>query len=165
MNDNFSASIATMRHANTRMLNRYLPWIDYRLDITFGKAYDLCLLPSQEQANAQLRHLRTTLNCAIWSNRWKFDDKCNILFIPILEGAKGAKRIHAHILLGNVKSQCAVLEHLNHYLPKSRWCLPRYELHTKYDDGVTWYVTKETNSINHAAINWNEALIPRPLMP
>lgn len=165
MNNNYSAPLATVRHANARMLNRYLPWIDYRLDITFGKAYDLRVEPSIEQATAQLRHLGATLNCAVWGNRWKFDDKCNILFIPVVEGAQGAKRIHAHILLGNVKSRDVVTDHLRRYLPKSKWCLPRYELHDAYDDGLTWYVTKETVNVNHDAIDWVTASIPRPLLP
>ena len=60
---------ATLQHAHARMLNRYMPWVNYVLNITFGKSYDLSLEPTYEQAQEQVRHLGRALNSAIWSNR------------------------------------------------------------------------------------------------
>lgn len=162
---NFSAPAATLRHANARMLNRYMPWVDSMLTITFGKT-NLHALPGPEQARAQLRHLGATLNGAVWGNRTKFNPKCQILYVPIIEGVTTSTRIHAHILLGNVKSLDAVHQHMRSYIPRSNWIAPRYDLTAIYDaDGAAWYVAKEAHKLNEDAIAWEIASIPQPLRP
>ena len=162
----FQAPRTTLQHASTRMLNRYMPWIDYMLNITFGKVNDLSLQPTYEQASAQVRHLGATLNSAVWGNKSKFNDKCRIVYVPIIEGATGSKRIHAHILVGNVKSRCDLDAHMRSYIQRSQWLLPRYTVSDKYDqDGLGFYVAKEASRVNCDAIDWTLASIPRPLMP
>lgn len=164
--NSFIAPRATLQHAHARMLSRYMPWVDYVLNVTFGKSYNLSLEPSYEQAQAQVRHLGTTLNSAIWSNRSRFDSKCQVLFIPVIEGAKDGKRIHAHIMVGNVQSRDKLDAHMRSYIPKSQWLLPRYTIVDKYDgDGQGWYASKETPLQNQDAVEWTIASIPRPLMP
>ena len=161
----FEVPAATLQHANARMLNRYMPWIDSMLTVTFGKT-NLQVLPSYAQALTQVRHLGVSLNSAVWSNKGRFDAKCQILYVPIIEGARTAGRIHAHILLGNVKSSAHVLNHLQSYVPASNWLAPRFELKDIYDaDGISWYVAKETHERNKDAIAWEIALIPKPLLP
>ena len=161
-----STPLATLQHRNARMLNRYMPWVDYMLTVTFGKAYDLSLEPTYEQARAQVRHLGATLNSAIWGNKSKFNDKCRVLYVPIIEGAHGNKRIHAHILVGNVKSRAELDAHMRSYIRRSQWLLPRYEVKEMYDSsGLAWYVSKEADGINCEAIEWCLASIPKPLMP
>jgi hypothetical protein len=162
----FQAPKTTLRHANTRMLNRYMPWIDYMLNITFGKLHDLSAEPTYEQASAQIRHLGATLNSEIWGSKSKFNAKCRILYVPIIEGAKDSKRIHAHILVGNVKSRSDLDAHMRSYIPRSQWLLPRYTVSEQYDqDGLGFYAAKETNAVNCDAIDWTLASIPAPLMP
>ena len=157
---------ATLQHAHARMLNRYMPWVNYVLNITFGKSYDLSLEPTYEQAQEQVRHLGRALNSAIWSNRSKFNEKCQVLYIPVIEGAKDNKRIHAHIMVGNVQTKEKLDAHMRSYIPKSRWLLPRYTIADKYDgDGQAWYGSKETSRQNADAIEWTIASIPKPLMP
>ena len=157
---------ATLQHAHTRMLSRYMPWVEYMLTVTFGKSYNLSLEPTYEQAREQVRHLGQTLNSAIWGNRSKFDDKCRVLYIPVIEGAKDSKRIHAHILIGNVLTKENLDAHMRRYIPKSRWLLPRYAIADKNDgDGLAWYAAKETSRQNHDAIEWIIASIPEPLKP
>jgi hypothetical protein len=148
------------------MLNRYVPWIDYMLTITFGRTHDLSLEPTYEQASAQVRHLGATLNNAIWGNRSKFNAKCRIVYVPIIEGANNDQRIHAHILVGNVKSRCDLDAHMRSYIRRSQWLLPRYTVSEKYEqDGLGFYVAKETKAVNCDAIDWTLASIPAPLMP
>ncbi|MDP4299706.1 hypothetical protein [Leptothrix discophora] len=162
----YSPQPATLQHANARMLNRYMPWMDYMLTITLGKTYDLSLEPTYEQARDQLRHLGRTLNSAVWGNRSKYNDKCQVLYIPAIEGAVGNKRIHAHILIGNVKSRAELDAHLRSYIPRSHWLLPRYDVAEIHDgDGIAFYVAKETAGLNQGAIDWQLASIPKPLMP
>lgn len=164
-NNNSSLPIATLRHANSRMLNRYIPWMDYMLTITFGKG-NMNTLPNAEQVHRQLRHLKSTLNRSVWSNQGRFNDKCSILYVPIIEGKHTSTRIHAHILLGNVKSRCCVDMHLSKYIPQSDWIAARYDLRNIYDpDGIAWYLAKETHRINVDAIAWELASIPKPLLP
>jgi len=148
------------------MLNRYMPWVEYMLTVTFGKKYDLSLEPTYAQAQAQVRHLGATLNSAIWGNKSRFNDKCRVLYVPIIEAATSAKRMHAHILLGNIKSNAKFDDHMRSYIPRSQWLLPRYDVKDVYDtDGVSWYVSKETHVLNTEAVDWCSASIPKPLMP
>ena len=163
----FLAPMATQQHANSRMLNRYMPWVEYMLTVTLGKAHDFALEPTYEQALSQLRHLGMTLNGAVWGNKTRYNDKCQIVYIPVIEGAHAEhQRIHAHILIGHVTSRDAVHEHMTDYVGRAKWLLPRYELTDKYDDdGLAWYITKETTDKNHHGIEWQIASIPKPLMP
>lgn len=155
----------TLRHAHARMLNRYMPWIDYMLTITFGKD-NLAVLPRYDQALAQVRHLTTSLNSTVWGNRGRFNYKCQILSVSVVEGATTITRTHAHILLGNVKSAAIVEQYLHRYIPRSQWLAPRHDLREVYDvDGVAWYLAKEAHNINTDAIAWEIASIPRPLLP
>jgi hypothetical protein len=162
----FTPPLATLQHLNARMLNRYMPWVDYMLTVTFGKKYDLSLEPTYAQAQAQVRHLGATLNSAIWGNKSRFNEKCRVLYVPIIEGATSAKRIHAHILIGNVKSRADLDAHMRSYVPRSHWLLPRYDVKDIYDaSGLTWYIGKEADGQNSEAVEWCLASIPKPLMP
>jgi len=135
------------------------------LTVTF-KAGKEGLMPSEEQVHAQLRHMQCTLNTKVWKNRTRHNAKCQILYIPIVEGASTSTRIHAHILLGNVKGRALVEDYMQQYIPRSNWLAPRYNLREVYDaDGVAWYLAKETAGNNEDAIAWQLAAIPKPLLP
>jgi hypothetical protein len=159
------AQQTTLQHATARMLNRYAPWLDYTLTITFGKA-SLHLLPNEEDAKKQVQHLGKALNSAIWGHKSRKNVKCNILYVPVIEGGTDIKRIHAHILLGNVKSDAEVHRFMRGYIPKSNWLAPDYHVRPVGDsDAACWYVGKELNWINDCAIAWDIAAIPKPLLP
>jgi hypothetical protein len=154
-----------LRHANRRMLTRYADWADYMLTITFRDGAQ-GLQPSEAQVRAQLRHLQCSLNCKVWKNRSKHSAKACILSIPIIEGARTQKRIHAHILLGNVKSKELLQDFMYKYVKKSRTLAQRYDIADVYDaDGVAWYLAKETATLNPDAIAWDIASIPSALLP
>jgi hypothetical protein len=161
----FIPRLTTLQHATQRMLNRYAPWMDYMLTITFGKV-NLNWLPDEENARKQVRHLGAALNYAIWGNKSRKNAKCNILYLPVLEGGTDIKRIHAHILLGNVKSDAEVRRFMQGYIPRSYWLAPDYDVKPIHmTDGACWYVGKELNYVNDAAIAWDIAAIPKPLLP
>lgn len=161
----FQPPLATLQHAHSRMLNRYAPWMDCMLTITFGKN-NLGWLPRQEDVMKQLRHLGQAMNSSIWGHRSRKNDKCNILYIPSIEGGTDIKRVHAHILLGNIKSPAVVDDFVRGYIPRSYWLAPDYNVRSiDMADGICWYVCKELNAINDAAIAWDIAAIPKPLLP
>jgi len=162
---NYVARKTTLQHASARMLNRYAPWMEYMLTITFGKG-NLQLLPDEENAKKQVRHMSQALNSAIWGHKSRKNERCNILYVPIIEGGTEIKRVHSHILLGNVKSDAEVHCFMRGYIPKSNWIAPDYDVTpVNMTDGACWYVSKELDSINDAAIAWDIAAIPRPLLP
>lgn len=154
-----------LRHANRRMLTRYAHWADYMLTVTF-KASSAGAMPSDEQVRAQLRHMQCTLNKQVWKNRTRYNAKCQILFVPVIEGANTSTRIHAHVLLGNVKNRAMVLDYMHAYISRSNWLAPRFDLREVHDaDGVAWYLAKETAGVNADAVAWEIAAIPKPLLP
>lgn len=135
------------------------------LTVTFNEAGP-GLQPSEAQVHEQIRHMLCTLNSATWKNKTRFNDKCKIIFIPVVEGACTSTRIHAHILLGNVKNRQHVIQYMQNYIPRSKWLAPRFDLTDVYDaDGVAWYLAKEAGRINADAVAWQLASIPKPLMP
>lgn len=163
--DNFNSYSDRLRAANTTMIARYAYWTDYMLTVTF-KEVSPGQQPSEAQVHAQLRHMQCTLNATTWGNRSKFNEKCRIVFIPIIEGARTSTRIHAHVLLGNIGNKSRVNEYVQNYIPRSRWLAPRFDLSDVYDaDGVALYLAKETGRVNLDAVAWQLASIPKPLLP
>ncbi len=155
----------TLQHASARMLNRYAPWMEYMLTITFGKN-NLRLLPDDENARKQVRHMGAALNSTVWGHKSRKNDKCNVLYIPVFEGGTDIKRLHAHILLGNVKSEAELRRFMLGYIPGSYWLARDFDVRpVNMADGACWYVGKELNAINDAAIAWEIAAIPKPLRP
>lgn len=162
---NYMARKTTLQHASAQMLNRYAPWMDCMLTITFGKG-NLQLLPDEENAKKQVRHMGQALNSAIWSHKSRKNEKCNILYLPVIEGGTDIKRVHAHILLGNIKSEDEVHCFMRGYISKSYWLAPDYDVRpVNMPDGACWYVSKELDQTNDAAIAWDIAAIPKPLLP
>jgi hypothetical protein len=162
----FQPQPATLQHANARLLRRYADWADYMLTVTF-KPGAFGQMPNIDQVHAELRYLSCTLNAAIWHNKTRFNEKCQILFIPVVEGAKSETRIHAHILLGNVKDKQTVDDFMQNYVRcKARWLAERYDISEVTNaDGVCWYLAKETNRENEDAVAWQLASIPKQLLP
>lgn len=165
LKNTFQPRVATLRHASSRMLNRYAQFADYFLTITFredARGY----LPNDEQVHVQIRHMLCTLNSKVWKYKAKLHKRYQILFIPIVEGQKTITRTHVHILLGNCKSAELVHEYMRDYIPRSNWLALRYDLRDVYAfDGLTWYVAKEVDRYNDAAVAWELAGIPPRLLP
>ena len=110
--------------------------------------------------------MQCALNTATWHHNGQFNAKCKIIFVPIIEGVCTSTRIHAHILLGNVKSKEHVSQYIQNYIPRSYWLAPRFDLTDIYDaDGVANYLAKESGRMNVDAVAWQLASIPKPLLP
>jgi hypothetical protein len=154
-----------MRGANATMLDHYAQFATHVLTLTLrDNKFDDA--PSVNAVEKQIGHIKATLNWHVWGKRTKRNAKAKILFIPILEGANGNKRMHLHILLGNIKSAEHVNAYLQDYIPASRHLARRHTLDEIYAiDGLNWYLTKETQHINADAIRWQSALIPAALIP
>lgn len=166
----FPPPAARLQHAHAGMLRHYARLSNYMLTVTFQEnamgEQRAGQMPNEEQVHTQLRYLSWTLNSAVWHNKTKFDDNCKILFVPVVEGANSAKRIHAHILLGNVKAKQIVVDHMQKYIPRSRCLAGRYDLTDIYDaDGIAWYLTKEIPFWNEDAVAWQLASIPPQFEP
>jgi len=153
-----------LRRSNATLLARFAPWYEYMLTVTFATGGNIKYVPNETAVHSQIRHLGATLNSKVWKNRGKFNHKCQILYVPVIEAAKSERRIHAHILLANVKSQALVEEHMQKYIQNSRCLAERYELSKVYDaDGIACYLSKETGSINPDAVAWGLSRIPKSL--
>jgi hypothetical protein len=154
-----------LKHANRRLLSRYTDWASYMLTVTF-EGFGHSYTPTEDQVRMQIRHLQCCLNSHIWKNRTKREPKARILAIPVIEGARTSTRIHAHILLGNVKSKEHVHEFMLGYIPKARYLAKRYDIRDVYEhDGLSWYLSKETGTVNPDAIAWEIASIHPALLP
>jgi hypothetical protein len=162
---NSQAASTSVRCANATMLGHYAQWASHMLTLTFeddAKGNT----PNEKAIACLVRHLQAALNYATWRKRSKYNPKANILSIPVIEGMKGNKRVHVHILLGNIRDVHQVHAFIRAYIYKS------WELGPKYDitevtavDGISWYLTKETQRINTDAVRWELALIPSTLIP
>jgi len=162
---NFQPQAQTLQHAHAGMLRDYARLADYLFTVTF-RANSEGELPSESQVHAQLRHLCSTLNSAVWHNETRFDENCKILFVPVVEGANSAKRIHAHILLGNVKAKQIVVDHMQTYTRRTKFLADRFDLREIYDaDELAWYLAKEINYWNEDAVAWQLASIPPQYLP
>jgi len=162
----FLPPAATLRHANARFLGRFAFFADFMLTLTF-KPDRFGDLPTERELHRQLRHMISCWDTHRWKNRMRFNPKCQVLFLPVVEGAQGQKRIHAHILVGNVGDEKAVRLFVEHYIDKkAKLVADRYDIKSIYAaDGMAWYLTKETDNWNDGAVAWEIASIPPALWP
>jgi hypothetical protein len=151
--------------ANTTFVEHYAQWASHMLTLTF-KDHSNGRLPDLAQIDRLLNHLKATLNWSIWKKRTKHNAKAKILFLPIVEGMNGNKRVHVHILLGNIKNVCQLHQFITSYIADSTILGVKYDITEVYSaDGLSCYVTKETYKVNSDAVRWDAALIPAALIP
>lgn len=151
--------------ANTTFVDHYAQWASHMLTLTF-KDNSSGKLPNIAQIDRLLSHIKATLNWAIWKKRTKHNAKAKILFVPIVEGLNGNRRVHLHILLGNIICVSKVHQFITSYIAGSSILGVHYDIReVNFVDGLSWYVTKETYNVNAEAVRWCSALIPIALIP
>lgn len=124
---------------------------------------------TDDAALASIRYFIEVLNFSLhgWRTRKnRYKDVCRILAIPVIEGTKGNKRRHFHVLLGNVPAaKLAELERLvADAWARTKWGMPGVNVIELYDgDGAAFYTGKEVGYQNEDAVLWQHASIPRRL--
>jgi hypothetical protein len=121
---------------------------------------------SAEQIDRLIKHFAVSLNWATWKTRTKYNAKAKILYVPVVEGLNSNKRVHIHILLGNVLSEQDLRAFIATYIRESSLLGHVYDLRDIHAaDGISWYLTKETYNINADAVRWEAAWVPAFLIP
>jgi hypothetical protein len=154
-----------MRAANADFLDHYASFANRMLTLTFRQGTNF-VLPSQTQIDKLLKHFAVSLNWATWKTRTKHNAKAKILYVPVVEGLNGNKRVHIHILLANVMCDAELRAFVTRYLSSSPLLGNVYDLRDIHAaDGISWYLTKETYSVNADAVRWECAWLPSAIIP
>lgn len=175
-----------LQASNQFFIARFSPWITHMLTLTLheskkGKhvinegwakgavnSYESDV--NEKAALSSIRYFVTALNYKLYGRKTKRESTkncCRIIAIPVLEGVNGNKRLHIHILLGNVpKNEEEDLEQIiRDVWSDSKWGMPRMKLDEIYDDdGVAFYLAKEVGYLNNDAVCWELASIPGRLI-
>lgn len=175
-----------LQHATYRMLEGYAEWCSHALTLTMHDTkngthvirsgwakgaiskYEAQITPAA--AEASLRYFIEALNYKLWGRRTRnpiYSNRCRIVAIPVLEGMNGQKRLHAHLIIGNIpKEKLSIFEDVARAIwAQSKWGMARMEFREIYDtSGAGYYVAKEVGYINDDAVRWNIASIPRRLI-
>lgn len=154
-----------IRAANADFLDHYASWANHMLTLTFRQGTNF-VLPSQTQIDKLLKHFAVSLNWATWKTRTKYNAKAKILYVPVVEGLKGNKRVHIHILLANVMLEAKLRSFVERYISSSPLLGHVYDLRDiRAADGISWYLTKETYRVNADAVRWEYAWLPDAIIP
>ncbi|MFY3094003.1 hypothetical protein ACOTHT_20035 [Achromobacter xylosoxidans] len=149
-----------LQHATSTMLNRYATFASYFLTLTMRDGV------GERAAFAAIRIFIARLNYAVHgrrSRKAKTRDKCQIVAIPVIEGLSGNKRVHAHVMLGNIPGRTleqvrTLVERMWDTVPNAQ---PRIDLEAITDaEGTAFYMAKEVGFCNDDAVGWNIASIP-----
>ncbi|WP_423680487.1 hypothetical protein [Undibacterium sp. WLHG33] len=156
-----------LQNSTEQMIGRFGSFATHMLTLTINDKTNWNI--SEIAVKKALKYFVVTLNFKMWKHASRKPDtkaKCQIIAIPVCEGMKSQKRVHVHILLGNIPE---------HEIPKldatiseiwaktsiglERMCLDR--LHDL--DGAVFYLAKEVGYINNDAVDWEVASIPSVL--
>lgn len=175
-----------LQAADQHLVERYGAWATHMLTLTFAdekrggyvirdgwakgavNSYEYRL--TESAAVDAVRYLVTALNGKCYgrkSKKQRTKNVCKILAIPVLEGLRGNKRTHTHILLGNIPMhiQPVLAETVQEVWGRTRWGMQRMQLDELRDvDGAAYYLTKEVGYINDGAVCWEHASIPGRLL-
>ena len=121
---------------------------------------------TEAKARSSIRYFIEALNYKLYKKKTrknKTKQCCRIVALPILEGATGNKRMHFHVLLGNLPAES--LENLEQTIQEvwagTKWGMARMDLTERYDaDGISYYLAKEVGFRNNEAVLWEQASIP-----
>ncbi|WP_157221543.1 hypothetical protein [Herbaspirillum sp. YR522] len=126
--------------------------------------------------NISVQAVRSAVNRFITKLNWEMHghrgrqartkSKCRIIAIPSIEGQNGNKRIHVHLILGNIPTERS--EHLGRtiqgILNTTTGSMPRVDLTPLHEtDGASLYLAMEVGYVNNDAIAWDWASIPSAL--
>lgn len=175
-----------LQRANAYLIERFAPWLTHMLTLDlieekttiYSKHYGWAkgaverkeTSLTEASATSSLRYFLEVLNYQVHGRRTRkkrYKDVCRILAIPILEGNKGNKRRHFHVLLGNIPPN--KLDGLQQIVENTwgqvKWGMPSVKVRPVHDaDGAAFYVAKEVGYINDDAVLWEQASIPNRLI-
>ncbi|MFJ3055982.1 hypothetical protein [Herbaspirillum sp. NPDC087042] len=152
-----------LQRGHQHLLNRYTNFASHMLTLTMKD--DI----SVHAARSAVRYFITKLNWEMHGNRSRAartKSKCRIIAIPVIEGQNGNKRIHAHLIIGNVPSERN--ENFGKTIQgiwnSTKGSMPRVDLTPLHDtDGTSFYLAKEVGYINNDAIAWDLSSVPSVL--
>ena len=171
-----------LQAANRYMLERYSIWTTHVVTLTLldrkagtkvidrgwakGAINNYETELTEAKARSSIRYFIEALNYKLYKKKTrknKTKQCCRIVALPILEGATGNKRMHFHVLLGNLPAES--LENLEQTIQEvwagTKWGMARMDLKEIYDaDGIAHYLAKEVGFRNNEAVCWQEASIP-----
>lgn len=156
-----------LQSSTEQMIGRFGSFASHMLTLTMNDKLNWNL--SENAVKQAIKYFVVALNYRIWghaSRKDKTKARCQIIAIPVCEGLKSQKRVHVHMLLGNIPEakipalEATILE----IWAKTRIGLERMCLELVYDvDGAVFYLTKEVGYINNDAVDWETASIPSVL--
>lgn len=171
-----------LQGANRYMLERYSGWVTHVVTLTLldkkagtsvisrgwakGAINNFEADITETKARSSIRYFIEALNYKLYkrqTRRAKTKNCCRIVAIPILEGANGNKRMHFHVLLGNLPANTlGDLERtIQDVWAETKWGMRRMDLKEVYDaDGLAYYLAKEVGYRNNEAVCWEQASIP-----
>lgn len=156
-----------LQNSTELMIGRYASFATHMLTLTTNDKTNWSL--SDAAVKKAIRFFVVALNFRMWkhaSRKEKTKAKCQIIAIPVCEGLKSQKRIHVHVLLGNIPdAEVSTLEAtIIEIWEKTRIGLERMCLDQIHDsDGAAFYLAKEIGYINNDAVDWEAASIPSVL--
>lgn len=156
-----------LQDSTEQMIGRFGSFASHMLTLTMNDKTNWNL--SEVAVKKAIKYFVVALNFKMWrhaSRKDKTRAKCQIIAIPVCEGLKSRKRVHVHILLGNIPDteipgiETTIIE----IWEKTRIGLERMCLDQIHDlDGVAFYLAKEVGYINNDAVDWEIASIPSVL--
>lgn len=156
-----------MQNSTEQMIGRYASFASHMLTLTMNDKTNWNL--SEVAVKKAIKYFVVTLNFKMWKHASRKDKtraKCQIIAIPVCEGLKSQKRIHVHLLLGNIpdKEVSRLEATIAEVWEKTRIGLERICLEPIHDsDGAAFYLAKEIGYINNDAVDWEAASIPSVL--
>jgi len=149
--------------SNQVLLARYAGFASHMLTLTMEDGI------SSSKARSSIRYFIKYLNWEMYGRKTqkeKTRSKCQIIAIPAIEGLMGQKRIHAHIVIGNIPTaKWKTLEmSIREVWKSTKYSMDRMCLDPLHDaDGAAFYLCKEVGFINDDAVGWDIASIPSVL--
>ena len=175
-----------LQAAGQYLVERYGAWATHMLTLTFTdmkrggyviqggwakgavNSYEYEL--TAEAAMDSVRYFVEALNYKCFgrkTRKQRTKNVCRILAIPVLEGLNSCKRVHTHILLGNIPVHMLTRleDTVQEIWANTKWGMRRMQLDELHDlDGAAHYLTKEVGYINDGAVCWEHASVPGRLL-
>jgi len=156
-----------LQNSTEQMIGRFGSFASHMLTLTMNDKTNWNL--SETAVKQAIKYFVVSLNFRMWGHASRKDKtraKSQIIAIPVCEGLKSQKRVHVHMLLGNIPDaeipalEATILEIWRKTsIGLERMCLdPLHDL-----DGAVFYLAKEVGYINNDAVDWETASIPSVL--
>lgn len=175
-----------LQAANMYLVNKFSDWVTHMLTLTMyerkagayvieeGWAKGAINTYESEideiKARNLVRYVVEALNYRNYKKKGRkqrYKNCCRILAIPVLEGVNGSKRMHVHLLLGNLATNQLerIKQDVAEILEKTEWGMRRFKLDETYcAEGAAYYLSKEVGFCNNDAVCWELASIPGRLL-